>query len=91
MVVHMRERSDQLLTVSTVFLSICVWQSDSMWSPPESPGAVGMGGDGWAWSGAGAAGLPLQGWEIWGFHATGEKTGRSASGSKQETTGEFRN
>ena len=55
------------------------------------PGAVGMGGDGWAWSGAGAAGLPLQGWEIWGFHATGEKTGRSASGPKRETTGEFRN
>lgn len=87
----MRERSDQLLTVSTVFLSICIWQSDPTWSPPESRGAVGMGGDGLAWSGAGAAGLPLQGWEIWGFNATGEKTGRSASGPKRETTGEFRN
>lgn len=40
----MREQSDQLLTVSTVFLSICIWQSDPTWSPPESPGAMGMGG-----------------------------------------------
>lgn len=35
-----------------------------------------------AWSGAGAAGLPLQGWEIWGFNATGEKTGRSSKWTK---------
>lgn len=44
----MREQSDQLLTVSTVFLSICIWQSDPTWSPPRSLGAVGMGGDGLA-------------------------------------------
>lgn len=42
----------------------------------------GRGGDGLAWSGAGAAGLPLQGWEIWGFNATGEKTGRSSEWTK---------
>ena len=49
-------------------------------SPPESPGTVGAwageGGRAMAWRGrAGAAGLPLQGWEVWGFGTTAEKTG----------------
>ena len=35
-------------------------------------GEWGWEGDSLAWSG-----LPLQGWEVWGFDTTGEKTGRS--------------
>ena len=40
-------------------------------------GEWGWEGDSLAWSGAGAAGLPLQGWEVCGFSTTWEKTGRS--------------
>lgn len=75
MVVHMRERSDQLLTVSTVFLSICVWQSDSMWSPPESP-------ERWGWGAMAGHG---QGQVLRGFPSKAGKSGVSMpQGRKQE-------
>ena len=89
----MREQSDQLLDGQhcvPLHLHMAKWPhsepdrrvTTEIWSPPESPGAVGMGGDGLAWSGAGAAGLPLRGWEIWGFDATAERTGRSGEWTK---------
>lgn len=61
-------------------------------SPPESPGAVGIGGRGMAWHGQGQAlqGFPSKAGKSGVSMPRGRKQEDQASGPKRETTGGFR-
>ena len=89
-------------TVSTVFLSICIWQSDPTRSQtegwPRRSGVLLSPREPWGW---GAMAWHGQGQALQGFPSEAGKSGVSmprqrkqedqASGPKRETTGEFRN